>query len=77
MKNKMSDVRDHLVAMLEELADPTAGTSVVERAKATVLVSGQYISAVKTELDAIRLYDDTGRMATVIEAPEVRQVSRQ
>lgn len=69
MKNKMVDVRNHLCAMLEELGDKEAGAEVIERAKATANVAGMYIAAVKTELDAIRLYDETGRIATVIEAP--------
>ncbi|MGV8956016.1 MAG: hypothetical protein ACOH2M_33295 [Cypionkella sp.] len=69
MKNKMVDVRDHLVAMMEELGDKSADGQVIERAKATANVAGMYIAAVKTELDAIKLYDDTGRIASVIEAP--------
>jgi len=69
MKNKMGDVRNHLVAMLEALGDPDADANTIERAKATALVAGTYIGAVKTELDAIRLYDETGRIASVIEAP--------
>jgi hypothetical protein len=69
MKNKMVDVRNHLVAMLEQLADPTVGAEVIERAKATSLVAGTYISAVKTELDAIRLMDDTGKLSAAIEEP--------
>jgi hypothetical protein len=66
----MADVRNHLVAMLEELGDPKADASVIERAKATSQVATTYISAVKTELDAIRLLDDTGRIASVVDTPE-------
>lgn len=73
MKNKMGDVRNHLVVMLEQLADPDVKPEVLERAKATALVAGTYISAVKVELDAIRLFDDTGKLASVIEAPAVEQ----
>lgn len=69
MKNKMADVRNHLVAMLEALGEPDADANTIERAKATALVAGTYIGAVKTELDAIRLFDDTGRLASVIETP--------
>lgn len=60
MKNKMSDVRDHLVAMLEQLGDPEVKAEVIERAKATALVAGTYISAVKTEIDALRVADEIG-----------------
>lgn len=60
MKNKMSDVRDHLVAMLEQLGDPEVKPEVIERAKATALVAGTYISAVRTEIDALRVADEIG-----------------
>lgn len=75
MKNKMSDVRDHLVAMLEQLGDKEVGAEVIERAKATSMVAGTYINAVKVELDAMRLADDIGRMPAAIEgsqAPALR-----
>ena len=69
MKNKMADVRNHLVAMLEALGDPEANATVVERAKAASLVANSYISAVKTEIDALRLADDIGRLPASVEAP--------
>jgi hypothetical protein len=68
-KNKVSDVRDHLVAMLEELGNPKADPAVIERAKASSLVAGTYIAAVKVELDAIRLHDDIGKTTVAIETP--------
>jgi hypothetical protein len=67
MKNKMSDVRNHLVAMLEALGDPETGAGVVERAKATSMVAGAYINAVKTEIDALRLAEDIGKLPAAIE----------
>lgn len=80
MKNKMQDVRDHLVAMLEALGDTGKDTYVdpqlIERAKATALVAGTFIAAVKTELDAIELFDKTGRIASVIEAPPLQPAGR-
>lgn len=69
MKNKMSDVRDHLVAMLEQLGDPDVKPEVIERAKATALVAGTYISAVKTEIDALRLADDIGKLPEAVAGP--------
>ncbi len=62
MNNKMSDVRNHLVQMLELLGStapdhPVPG-DLIERAKASALVAGQYISAVKVEIEARRLYAD-------------------
>lgn len=71
MKNKISDVRDHLVAMLESLGNHDADVTTIERAKATALVAGQYIAAVKVEIDAIRLMDDTGRLPISVEAGPV------
>lgn len=68
MKNKMSDVRNHLVAMMEALGDKDCPAEAVERAKATSMLAGTYISAVKVELDAIKLYDDTGRLSQAVEA---------
>lgn len=69
-KNRVSDVRDHLVAMLEELGDPSADAAVIERAKASSLVAGTYIAAVKVEIDAIRLHDEIGKTTVAIETPE-------
>lgn len=74
MKNKVSDVRDHLVAMLERLDDDTLDTEqmkhVIERAKTSSIVATTYIGAVKVELDAIRLMDETGKLAAAITAPQ-------
>lgn len=62
MKNKMADVRDHLVAMMESLseADDESSAKIVERAKATALVADKYIQAVKVEIDARRLLTASG-----------------
>lgn len=74
MKNKVSDVRNHLVAMLEALGDDSAEPDkmalIIERAKATSQVATTYISAVKVELDAIRLMDDTGRLSSSVAEPQ-------
>lgn len=70
MKNKVSDVRDHLVAMLEQLGDDTMApekmAQVLERAKVSSQVAGTYINAVRVELDAIRIMDETGRLSTAV-----------
>ncbi|MCJ8005738.1 hypothetical protein MU483_13775 [Staphylococcus aureus] len=74
MKNKVSDVRDHLVAMLERLGDDSLSAEdmglVIERAKTSTMVATTYIGAVKVELDAIRLMDDTGKLANAVSAPQ-------
>jgi len=51
----MTDVRNHLVAMLEELGDTAADEKTVARAKATAEVSREYTATVKVEIDARRL----------------------
>jgi hypothetical protein len=68
MKNKMGDVRDHLVAMLEALGDADVKPDIIERAKATALVANTYITAVRTEIDALRLADEIGQLPAAIEA---------
>lgn len=74
MKNKVSDVRDHLVAMLERLGDDNLSAEemnqVIERAKTTTMVATTYIGAVKVELDAIRLMDETGKLASAVGQPQ-------
>lgn len=71
MKNTMADVRNHLVGMLEDLGDQNADAKTVERAKATALVAGQFIAAVKVEIDARRLLSANGQeLPPALEAPE-------
>lgn len=70
MKNKIADVRDHLVAMLEALGEDDADSVVIERAKATALVADKYIGAVKVEIDARRILHESGiDLPPVLEAP--------
>lgn len=74
MKNKVSDVRDHLVAMLERLGDDDLSAEqmgqVIERAKASTIVATTYIGAVKVELDAIRLAHETGNLIAAVAEPQ-------
>lgn len=73
MKNKVADVRNHLVMVMESLnnedATPEQAASAIERAKAMSLVTSQYIAAVKVELDAIKLFDETQLIPASIERP--------
>lgn len=76
MKNKMQDVRDHLVAMMESLADKEVSPEVIERAKTTSMLANSYVQSVKCELDALRLYDETSLMPQALDAaPKMRLVS--
>ncbi len=79
MKNRVSDVRNHLVAMLEALGDEGAAPEdmerTIKRAQAVSNVAAQYTAAVRVELDAIRLMDDTNLLPDSIDAPQqVEQV---
>lgn len=82
MKNRVSDVRDHLVAVMEALNDeratPEQLTANIERAKAMSALAQQYVGAVKVEMDAIRLYDETRMLPTSVDVPkeEPRGVAR-
>lgn len=74
MKNKVSDVRDHLVAVMEALNDesatPEERAAAVDRAKAMSNVAGHYIAAVRVEIDAARLMHETGLLPTAVDSPQ-------
>lgn len=55
MKNKMADVRNHLVEMMEALNDKEVEPATVERAKALADLAQTYTNTVKVEIDARRL----------------------
>lgn len=59
MKNKMVDVRNHLCAALESLADPEKPME-IERAKVISDVAQTYINSVKVEVDARKQLGDVG-----------------
>lgn len=75
MKNKMEDVRNHLVDAMEALNDkessPEAQTQAVNRAKAMSNVANSFIQSVKVEIDAIRLADEVGMLPTSVAPPMV------
>lgn len=55
MKNKMQDVRDHLVAMMERLGDKKVSAEDIARAKALSELAQTYTNTVKCEIDARKL----------------------
>jgi hypothetical protein len=73
MKNRVEDVRNLVVAMMEALDDDTLTADDmaqrIERAKATSMLAGQFVGLVKVEIDAIRLLDDTGRLPASVSEP--------
>lgn len=79
MKNKISDIRDHLFAALERLGDEGMSAeqvaSEVERAKAVSGVVGQYVALAKAEIDAAKLYCDSGMIPSTFDAPVVEKLA--
>ena len=73
MKNKIDDVRNHLVTVMEALneegADAQTMARTIEKAKAMSSVATSYINAVKVELDAIRLADEVGLLPSSVATP--------
>lgn len=71
----MKDLRDYLAKQLAELADSDASPEEmalrIERSKATSQVVQTYIGTVKAELDAIKLYSDTGHLPAFVELKEL------
>lgn len=69
----VKDVRDYLLKQMAELADSDMDADkvklAVERAKANSQAASTYISAVKVELDAVKLYDDTGLLPGGVDTP--------
>lgn len=69
----VKDVRDFLLKQLAELADSDMTEEqaklAIEKAKATSAVAAQYIGAVRTELDAVKLFSDTGLLPGSVDAP--------
>lgn len=59
MRNKLSDLRDHLFAALEGLADEEKPLD-IERARAIAEVSQTIINTAKLEVEAMKVYGDLG-----------------
>lgn len=80
MKNKIEDVRNHLVAAMEALnADdlsPEAAGLAIDKAKAISNLSNSYIHSVKVEIAAIRLADEVGMLPASIARPEASMTPR-
>jgi hypothetical protein len=69
----VKDVRDFLLKQMAELADSdlTADEArvVIEKAKATSGIAAQYVAAVRVELDACKVLDETGMLPGGVDAP--------
>lgn len=77
MKNKMEDVRNHLVETMEALNDrdatPEDQKRAVDRAKAMSGVANSFIESVKIEIQAIRLADEVGMLPVSVAPPVITE----
>lgn len=72
MKNKMADVRDHLVAMMERLGEEDATELDIAKAKAISDLAQTYTNTVKVELHARELAGaPAGQLPSVLEQPRL------
>jgi len=73
MKNKIDDVRNHLVQAMEALnnedSTPEEIAQAIEKGKVISSLSTSYINAVKVEISAIRLVDETGLLPGSVAEP--------
>lgn len=70
MKNKLEDVRNHMVAAMEALNEEGADQATVERAKALSGLCSAYVNSVKVEIDAIRMANEVGLLPGAVTQPQ-------
>lgn len=71
MKNKMADVRDHLVAMMELLGEKEATELDIAKAKAISDLAQTYTNTVKVELQAREMVGGkAAQLPEVLEHPK-------
>lgn len=75
MKNKLSDLRDHLFATLEGLADEEKPMD-IERARAVAEVAQTVINSAKLEIEVLKLYDGRMRGSDFVPVQPVEQITR-
>lgn len=72
MKNKMADVRDHLVAMMELLGEKDATELDIAKAKAISELAQTYTNTVKVELQAREMVGGkAAQLPEVLEQPRM------
>ncbi|MCD9118318.1 hypothetical protein [Pseudomonas bijieensis] len=67
MKNKMTDLRDHLFATLEALQDETKPMD-IDRAKAIAEVGKVLVDSAKVEVMYLKVMDGDGKSTGFIES---------
>jgi len=74
MKNKISDLRNHLFSVLEELTDPES-TYDIAKAKVVADVAQVIINSAKIENDYIKIIGGTHGSGFIEDRNEVKQIS--
>ena len=67
MKNRMQDVRNHLVAAMESLGDTDVSDHIIARAKVISDLAQTYTNTVRCEIDALRLAGLQGKIPEALE----------
>jgi len=73
MKNKISDLRNHLFSVLEELTDPDS-TYDIAKAKVVADVAQVIINSAKIENDYIKIIGGTHGTGFIEDRNEVKQI---
>lgn len=68
MKNRMQDVRNHLVAAMESLADHDVSDQVIARAKVISDLAQTYTNTIKVEIDALRIAGRENQIPQALES---------
>jgi hypothetical protein len=74
MKNKISDLRNHLFSVLEELTDPES-TYDIAKAKVVADVAQVIINSAKIENDYIKIIGGSHGSGFIEDRNEVKQIS--
>jgi hypothetical protein len=74
MKNKISDLRNHLFSVLEELTDPDS-TYDIAKAKVVADVAQVIINSAKIENDYIKIIGGSHGTGFIEDRNEVKQIS--
>jgi hypothetical protein len=74
MKNKISDLRNHLFSVLEELTDPDS-TYDIAKAKVVADVAQVIINSAKIENDYIKIIGGSHGTGFIEERNEVKQLN--
>ncbi len=79
MKNKLEDVRNHLVLAMEALnqegVDAAGTKAAVDRAKAMSNVANSYIESVKVEIEAFQVAQDCGMLPASVAQPVLHEAT--